>query len=96
MLLQQDEPDDYVFATGETTTVRRFVEWAFAETGISINWKGEGVDEKGYDIKSGECLVELDPRCFWRTEVKLLLGDPTKGANEIGLETRNECAGALC
>jgi GDPmannose 4,6-dehydratase len=84
MMLQQDVPDDYVLATGETTTVRQCVEWAFAETGITIAWKGEGVDEKGYDAKSGRCLVEVDPRYFRPTEVELLLGDPTKAQTKLG------------
>src|SRR5215213_9026711 len=63
-MLQQDKPDDYVLATGETTSVRQFVEWAFADVGIALEWKGSGVDEKGYDSTSGACLVEIDPRYF--------------------------------
>ncbi|QIG79512.1 GDP-mannose 4,6-dehydratase [Stakelama tenebrarum] len=84
MMLQQDEPDDYVLATGETTTVRTFVEWAFADVGITIEWKGEGVDEKGYCAKSGKCLVEVDPRYFRPTEVELLIGDPAKAKEKLG------------
>ena len=96
MMMQQDEPDDYVLATGETTTVRQFVEWAFAEVDIEIQWKGEGVDEKGYDAATGRCLVEVDPRYFRPTEVELLLGDPTKAQTKLGLEARDERAKPLC
>lgn len=84
MMTQQDEPDDYVLATGVTTEVRQFVEWSFAEVGIKLEWKGKGVDEKGYDVASGRCLVEVDPRYFRPTEVELLLGDPTKAHTKLG------------
>ncbi|MDR9775722.1 GDP-mannose 4,6-dehydratase [Rhizobium hidalgonense] len=83
-MLQQDKPDDYVLATGETTSVRQFVEWAFADVGIALEWRGSGVDEKGYDSASGACLVEVDPRYFRPTEVDLLLGDPTKARQKLG------------
>jgi len=84
LMLQQDEPDDYVLATGVTTPVRSFVEWAFEDIGITIEWKGEGINEKGYDIKTGNCLIEVDPRYFRPTEVDLLLGDPTKAKEKLG------------
>ncbi|AGS20644.1 GDP-mannose 4,6-dehydratase [Rhizobium etli] len=84
LMLQQDKPEDYVLATGETTRVRQFVEWAFADVGITLEWKGSGVDEKGYDSASGRCLVEIDPRYFRPTEVDLLLGDPTKARQKLG------------
>lgn len=84
LMLQQHEPDDYVLATGETTQVRRFVEWAFEEVGISIRWQGKGVDEKGYDSATGRCLVEVDPRYFRPTEVDLLVGDPSKARTKLG------------
>ncbi|PKA39956.1 GDP-mannose 4,6-dehydratase [Rhizobium sullae] len=84
LMLQQDVPDDYVLATGETTTVRSFVEWAFAETGVNIVWKGSGIDEKGYDAVTDQCLVEIDPRYFRPTEVDLLIGDPTKARTKLG------------
>ncbi|ANL26684.1 GDP-mannose 4,6-dehydratase 1 [Rhizobium phaseoli] len=84
LMLQQDKPEDYVLATGETTSVRQFVEWAFADIGIALEWKGSGVDEKGYDAASGRCLVEIDPRYFRPTEVDLLLGDPTKARQKLG------------
>ncbi|MBX7199619.1 MAG: GDP-mannose 4,6-dehydratase [Rhodospirillaceae bacterium] len=83
-ILQQDEPDDYVLATGETHAVREFVELAFAETGVKIAWKGKGVDEKGRDVKTGKVLVEIDPRYFRPTEVDLLLGDPRKARKKLG------------
>lgn len=84
MMMQQDEPDDYVLATGVTTRVRQFAEWAFADAGISIVWKGTGVDEKGYCEKSGNCLIEVDPRYFRPTEVELLLGNPAKAQSKLG------------
>ena len=83
-VLQQDTPDDYVLATGETHAVREFVELSFAEVGRTITWKGKGVDEKGIDAKSGEVLIEIDPRYFRPTEVDLLLGDPTKAHEKLG------------
>ena len=84
MMLQQDEPDDYVLATGETTPVRRFVEWAFADVGITLRWDGEGVAEKGYCERSGDCRVEVDPLYFRPTEVDLLIGDPRKAKQKLG------------
>lgn len=84
LMMQQEKPDDYVLATGVTTPVRTFVEWAFEEIGITLEWKGEGVDEKGYNKANGECLVEVDPRYFRPTEVELLLGDPTKAKEKLG------------
>jgi GDPmannose 4,6-dehydratase len=83
-MLQQDKPDDYVLATGETHAVREFVELAFAETGRKIVWKGKGVDEKGSCAKTGEVLVEIDPRYFRPTEVELLLGNPAKAKRVLG------------
>ncbi len=84
MMLQQDQPDDYVLATGETTSVRQFVEWAFEEIDVRIDWLGTGKDEKGLCRKTGKCLVEIDPRYFRPTEVDLLLGDPTKARQQLG------------
>jgi GDPmannose 4,6-dehydratase len=84
LIVQQKEPDDYVLATGETHTVREFVERAFAEVGITIGWKGEGIDERGFDNATGKCLVEIDSRYFRPTEVDLLLGDPTKARERLG------------
>ncbi|MGD9638881.1 MAG: GDP-mannose 4,6-dehydratase [Alphaproteobacteria bacterium] len=83
-ILQQDTPDDYILATGETHSVREFVEYAFAEVGIEIRWEGKGVDEKGIDAKTGKTLVAIDPIYFRPTEVDLLLGDPTKAKEKLG------------
>lgn len=85
-ILQQDEPDDYVLATGETHAVREFVELAFAEVGRTIAWEGAGVDEVGKDAKTGDVLVRIDPRYFRPTEVDLLLGDPSKAKARLGWE----------
>ena len=84
LMLQQDQPDDYVLATGETTSVRSFVEWAFADAGLSLEWRGEGLNEKGYDTASGRCLVEIDPRYFRPTEVDMLIGDASKAKRKLG------------
>ena len=84
LILQQQEPDDFVLATGETTTVRDFVSWAFAEVGVTIEWTGRGVEEKGLCARTGKCLVEIDPRYFRPTEVDLLIGDPTKARTKLG------------
>jgi len=88
-MLQQDEPDDYVLATGETHTVREFVEKSFAVVGTTIKWKGEAstVDEVGVDAADeSRVLVKIDPRYFRPTEVELLLGDPTKAKKKLGWE----------
>ncbi len=84
LMLQQDEPDDFVIATGETRTVREFVELSFREVGIPIKWEGAGVDEKGVHAETGEVLVEVDPRYFRPSEVEILIGDPTKAKEELG------------
>jgi len=84
LMLQQDQADDYVLATGETTTVRQFVEWSFEDVGVKLHWEGEGADEKGYDKKTGKCLVEIDPRYFRPTEVDLLLGNASKAKAKLG------------
>lgn len=84
MMMQQDEPDDYVLATGDTTHVRDFVIWAFEDAGIPIEFRGKGVDEKGYAKSDGRCIVEVDPRYFRPTEVELLRGDPTKAHDKLG------------
>jgi GDPmannose 4,6-dehydratase len=84
MILQHPEPEDWVLATGETTSVRRFVELAFAQVGRSIAWEGAGVNEIGKDAKTGDVLVAIDPRYFRPTEVDLLLGDPTKANTKLG------------
>ncbi|WP_191057854.1 GDP-mannose 4,6-dehydratase [Geminicoccus harenae] len=84
LMLQQDEPDDYVLATGQTNTVRSFVEKAFAHVGVTLDWQGEGVDEKGICRKTGKVLVQVDPRYFRPTEVDLLIGNPEKARRKLG------------
>ncbi|WP_017665955.1 GDP-mannose 4,6-dehydratase [Porphyrobacter sp. AAP82] len=84
LMMQQDEPDDYVLATGETTSVRDFVRWAFEDVGTPLEFRGEGIDEKGYSTIDGRCLVEVDPTYFRPTEVDLLLGDPAKAHAKLG------------
>jgi len=83
-IVQHQEGDDWVLATGETRSVREFVETAFAETGRMIDWKGKGVDETGVDRKTGQILVRIDPRYFRPTEVDLLVGDATKARTMLG------------
>ena len=85
-ILQQDEPDDYVLGTGETHSVREFVELAFAEVGRKVVWEGEGTDEVGRDAASGQVLVQIDPRYFRPTEVDLLWSDPSKAKEKLGWE----------
>ncbi len=84
LMLQQDEPGDFVIATGETHTVREFVELSFEEVGIDIQWRGKGIEEKGIDSKTGNIVVEIDPDYFRPTEVEILLGDPTKAREKLG------------
>jgi GDPmannose 4,6-dehydratase len=84
LMLQQPEPDDYVVATGETHSVRTFVERAFQEIGINIEWKGQGIQEQGIDTTNGKALVEVDPRYFRPTEVELLVGDASKAKEKLG------------
>lgn len=84
LMLQQDKPDDYVMATGVTTTVRDFITMAFKEVGITLKWEGKGIDEKGIDTETGNVLVEIDPRYFRPAEVELLIGDPTKAYKALG------------
>jgi GDPmannose 4,6-dehydratase len=88
MMLQQPEPDDYVIATGETHTVRRFVEMAFAVVGREIEWRGEGVNECGVERGTDRVLVQVDPRYFRPAEVELLLGDPSKARTKLGWSAR--------
>tara|TARA_B100002003_G_scaffold174126_2_gene161999 strand:- start:68 stop:1135 length:1068 start_codon:yes stop_codon:yes gene_type:complete len=83
-ILQQETPDDYVLATGETHSVRGFASRAFAAAGIELDWKGEGLAEKGVDAASGEIRVEIDPRYFRPAEVDLLMGDAAKARERLG------------
>lgn len=89
LILQQDQPEDYVLATGETHEVREFVELAFAEVGIPLKWEGEGVNEKGIRTDTGEVVVEVDPRYFRPTEVDILLGDATKARTKLGWKPKH-------
>ena len=84
LILQQPEPDDFVIATGEQHSVREFCTLAFKEVGIELEFRGTGVEEKGYDVKTGRCLVEVDPRYFRPAEVETLLGDPSKAKSVLG------------
>ena len=88
LMLQQEKPEDFVIATGETRTVREFVESAFACAGINLRWEGEGVEEKGIDTATGKVLVEVSPEFFRPAEVDLLLGDPTKAKEVLGWNPR--------
>jgi GDPmannose 4,6-dehydratase len=83
LMLQQEQPEDFVIASGVQYSVRQFVEIAARELGIAIKWKGKGVDEKGYDA-DGKCIVQVDPRYFRPTEVETLLGDPSKAKQKLG------------
>ncbi|MBE6289086.1 MAG: GDP-mannose 4,6-dehydratase [Bacteroidaceae bacterium] len=84
LMLQQDQPDDFVIATGECHSVREFCTLAFKEACIELRWEGSGVDEKGIDVKTGKVLVEVDPKYFRPAEVEQLLGDPTKARTVLG------------
>lgn len=88
LMLQQDQPDDFVIATGQTRTVREFVERAFKVIGIQIEWQGKGIDEKGIDVATGKVIVAVDPQYFRPTEVDLLLGNPEKAKQKLGWEPR--------
>jgi GDPmannose 4,6-dehydratase len=88
MILQQEQPDDYVLATGEAHSVREFVEKAFSLVGRTIVWKGTEIDEKGVDQHSGAVLVEIDPRYFRPTEADHLIGDPRKAYKKLGWRHR--------
>merc|ERR1711988_1023598 len=84
MMLQQESADDYVVATGETNTVRSFIELAFSCIDIKIKWRGKGIEEEGINAATGKVLVKIDPKYFRPTEVELLIGDPTKAKEKLG------------
>jgi GDPmannose 4,6-dehydratase len=88
LMLQQDEPDDFVIATGKAHSVREFVELAFGEVGIKIEWQGKGVDEVGMDAVTGDVLIKVDPRYYRPTEVEILIGDPSKAKKMFGWEAK--------
>jgi GDPmannose 4,6-dehydratase len=85
-MLQQETPDDYVLATGKKISVRTFIDWAFSEVGITLEWKGNGVDEKGINKADGKVLVEIDEKYFRPAEVDLLVGDASKAKKNLGWE----------
>lgn len=88
LMLQQDKPDDYILATGETHTVREFIEEAGKILGMEITWTGEGVSEKGIDKISGKTIIEIDPKYFRPAEVDILLGDPSKAKKDLNWEAK--------
>jgi GDPmannose 4,6-dehydratase len=91
-ILQADNPDDFVLATGETRSVREFVEIAFAEVGRSIEWRGKGIEETGVDKKSGKTVVRIDPQYFRPTEVDELIGDASKARAKLGWKPKTNFA----
>lgn len=94
-MLQQETPDDYVLATGETHSIREFCELAFKEIGIDVEWQGEGVDEKGIDKATGNVVISINPDFFRPAEVDLLLGDPAKAENELGWKRKVDFPGLV-
>lgn len=104
LILQQDEPEDFVIATGVTTTVRDFVKMSFNEVGIEIEFEGQGIDEtakvikcnnKEFQIKAGQVVLKIDPRYYRPTEVELLIGDPTKAKEKLGWELEYDLKGLV-
>ena len=95
LMMQQEQPEDFVLATGETTLVRDFVTLAFSEVGIDLEWRGNGIDEIGVCCRTGAVRVEVDPRYFRPTEVDLLLGDPSKARDKLGWKHETDWK-ALC
>lgn len=94
-ILQQDKPDDYVLATGQTHTIREFCELAFKEVGVDIEWSGQGVDEVGKDKSSGKTLIKINPEFFRPAEVDILLGDPSRAENELGWQRQVDFPGLV-
>lgn len=96
LIMQQDEPDDFVIATGVQHSVREFTEWSFKHVGIDIRWEGEGLDEKGYDAKTGKMLVCVNPAFYRPTDVVNLWGDPTKAKTVLGWDPAKTSVEELC
>lgn len=96
LMLQQDKPEDYVIATGETHSVRELVEFAFQEAGLEIEWRGEGLETKGINASTGEILVEVDPRFYRPIEPNLLVGDPSKARKKLGWVPRTNFKELVC
>jgi GDPmannose 4,6-dehydratase len=90
LMLQQDKPQDYVIATGKTYTVRQFVEYAFEHVGIEIEWRGQGANEVGFDHKTNQELVKVDPKYYRPAEVDLLWGDASKAERELGWSAKTD------
>ena len=88
LMLQKDKPSDYVIATGQTHSVRQFVEFAFEEIGVTLQWKGSGAEERGIDTRTGKTVVKIDPRYFRPSEVELLQGNPQKAKRDLGWQAR--------
>ena len=87
-ILQHDTPDDFVLASGKMHSVRDFVNLSFEKINVEIEWEGKGEQEKGFNKKTGKCIVEVDPRYFRPTEVDQLLGDPSKAKKILNWETK--------
>ena len=96
LIMQQDEPDDYVIATGVQHSVREFTEWSFKHAGIDLRWEGEGLEEKGYDRASGKMLVCVNPDFYRPTDVVNLWGDPTKAKTALGWDPQKTSCEELC
>lgn len=94
-ILQQDKPEDFVLATGETHSIREFCELAFKEVGMSLKWQGEGTEETGVDATSGKTLIKVNPDFFRPSEVDLLLGNPTKAEKELGWKRQIDFSGLV-
>jgi GDPmannose 4,6-dehydratase len=95
LMLQQEQPDDYVVATGETRSVREFAEKVFARLGIPLEWRGSGANEKGIDARTGKVVIEVDPRYFRPAEVDLLLGDPARARAKLDWQPRVDLDGLV-
>ncbi|MFB0965107.1 MAG: GDP-mannose 4,6-dehydratase [Patescibacteria group bacterium] len=95
LMLQQDKPEDFVIAMGETNTVRDFINWSFKEVGVDIEWKGTGIDEIGVDSKTGKVLVSINPKFFRPAEVDLLLGNPAKAKRVLGWKPKYTLASMI-
>ena len=96
LILQQEEPDDFVIATGKQHSVREFVEWSFNHVGIDVEWRGEGVDEKGYDTTTGKMVVCVNPEFYRPTDVVNLWGDPQKARTVLGWDPEKTSCEELC
>jgi GDPmannose 4,6-dehydratase len=95
LMLQQEEPDDYVVATGETRSVREFAEKVFARLDMPVEWQGKGAHEKGIDAKTGRFVIEVDQKYFRPAEVDLLLGDPTKAKQKLNWQPKTDLDGLV-